>query len=838
MACKSEDLPLAGTKRFRFQDTFVGEVTVANRLFNIYSGLIALAIMTPFTALAAGPSCGRTLDKTALPVTHAGVTLYSRDSEIQQTTQSDEAGRYCFAKIPRGEYLLQAEAPGLKLTNALPVTVSDGTQALPDLTLEITPESVQVTVTAAGFPQSASETSKQLDVVNAGEAAAQGRDSLVDSLELVPGLRIAQQGGPGSFATIQIRGLRTFDTSILVDGMRLRDVSATQGSANSFLSDLWFADTTRVEVLQGAGASLYGTNAIGGVVNMVTDQGGGSFHGDVDVQGGMLGEVLGKVHLAGGIRNRLFYSAGFGHVDVTQGVEGIAPYRNTGGLGSLEYVAAPTLRIGGRVIGAGTFGQLQDDSIPLPPVTNSAGAISAIPLPVSQIPAAVNSITAGLPFYSGNATYIPGYGDSDDYRVVQFISTLAYLEHQILPNLHYRINFQDLSTNRNYVNGPDGLGYQPFDRTSTKYNSRTDTANATVEWQPVHSQLISGGYEFERESYSSPSYTGQVPVFLSSTNALQSSNTAFVQDQTKLLGDRLQISLSGRWQAFDLSAPGFSGIFPVYASASATAPPSAFTGDASLAYFLRSTNTKFRSHVGNAYRAPSLYERFGTYFDGSSFSAYGDPRLAPERAISIDGGFDQYLAAGKIKISASYFYTRLQETIAYDPGILINPANDPYGRFGGYYNTPGGIARGVEVSAEAKLPLGILARAGWTYTNSIDRISEYSDGQLQTPGIWPESFTFMVMKSFGRHWDTSVDFLGGSHYLSPQFNSLPPYNVLAYSFDGPHKLNLSVGYSQPLTERMKLRIYVRLQNLTNQEYFEAGFPTAGFVAKGGVQLSF
>jgi iron complex outermembrane receptor protein len=276
----------------------------------------------------------------------------------------------------------------------------------------------------------------------------------------------------------------------------------------------------------------------------------------------------------------------------------------------------------------------------------------------------------------------------------------------------------------------------------------------------------------------------------------------------------------------------------VYASASATSPPSAFTGDASLAYFVRSTNTKFRSHIGNAYRAPSLYERFGTYFYGSSFSAYGDPRLSPERAISMDFGFDQYFASDKIKISASYFYTRLQETIGYDPGILINPTTDPYGRYGGYYNTPGGLARGVEVSAEAKLRRRIIVRAGYTYTSSIDRISQYSDGQLQTPGIWPQTFSLIVMKSFGKHWDTSVDFLAGSRFLFPLYNSLPPYNVLAYSFAGPRKVNATVGYTHPLSERMKLRIYARLENLANQTYSEDGFPTPGFVAKGGVQFSF
>lgn len=802
---------------------------------------LAAAMVSACTSPAwpADSICGRTFDAAALPVPRVTVTLYSRDSNFQTTVQSDSSGQYCIDRIPSGDYLLQAVAPSLGMTSPQSLRITKDLRTLPDLSLGPLPVANSVTVTAGGIAQSPAETSKQLDVVSATEATIEGRDSLVDALNEVPGLRVSQAGGPGSFANIQIRGLRTFDTSILVDGMRLRDVSGTQADASSFLSDLWFADTDRVEVLQGAGASLYGTNAMGGVVNLITDHGGGNFHGDVDLQGGMLGQLLGRVHLAGGaFRNRLFYSAGFGHIDVTSGVQGNGPYRNSGGAGSLEYVPTSRLHLGARVLGAGIYGQLDDDPVPIPPSTPTNAAIPAVPLPAGQIPAAVASLEAGVPFSFGNATFIPAYGDPDNYRTVQFVSTLAWLEHQITPDLHYRLSIQDLPTYRDYVNGPLGLGDQPLERTATKYNSRTDTADAAVQWHPVHSQLVSAGYEFERETYSSPSYTGQTPVLLSSTTALQSSNSVFAQDQTTLFQDRLQVSLSGRWQGFDLSAPAFSGVFPVYASAAAVSPPGAFTGDASLAWFVRGANTKFRSHVGNAYRAPSLYERFGTYFDGSTFSAYGDPRLSPERSVSMDVGFDQYFSRDTARLTATWFYTRLQETIAYDPGNLITPATDPYGRYGGYYNTPGGIARGVEISGEAKLPRRILIRAGWTYTNSIDRISEYSNGLLQTPRIFPETFTFTVMKPFGKHWDTAFDFLAGSDFLFQLYNALPPYDALAYSFKGPRKANLSIGYTQPLGERLKLRIYTRLENLLNQDYFEDGFLTPGFVARGGVQVTF
>ena len=82
-------------------------------------------------------------------------------------------------------------------------------------------------------------------------------------------------------------------------------------------------------------------------------------------------------------------------------------------------------------------------------------------------------------------------------------------------------------------------------------------------------------------------------------------------------------------------------------------------GDGSAAYFVRQTGTKFRAHVGRGYRAPSLYERFGSGFDSFfGYSAYGDPRLEPERTITFDAGMEQTFARGKARASATYFYAR------------------------------------------------------------------------------------------------------------------------------------------------------------------------------------
>jgi outer membrane receptor protein involved in Fe transport len=280
-----------------------------------------------------------------------------------------------------------------------------------------------------------------------------------------------------------------------------------------------------------------------------------------------------------------------------------------------------------------------------------------------------------------------------------------------------------------------------------------------------------------------------------------------------------------------LSTPEFLGTVPVYAGASAIGPPNAYTADVSAAYFARRSGTKIRSHAGNGYRKPSLYELFGTSFTGSSFTAYGDPRLKPERSVAIDGGIDQYFASDRLRLSASYFYTRLQQVIVFDSSGLINAKTDPFGRSSGYRNTGGGMARGVEISAEARPIRSTSVKMSYTYTNARDRYSEFVDGALQIPRITPNSFSMVVLQQFGRHVDASFAFLAASDYLYQ-------LSRRTFIFPGPRQATVSAGYTRSLSERLSLRIYGRINNLSDQTYYEDGFRTPGRWATSGLTFSF
>jgi vitamin B12 transporter len=773
---------------------------------------------------------GLVTDSSGAVVQHATIKLHSRLTAGTFAANTDNQGAYSLT-VPKGSYLLEADAPGLHLTRQAASLDVSSPLDLP-LQLSAGPVNTSIEITATGTPQLPDETAKAVDFIGRAELDQRGVGSAAEALREVPGLRVEQRGGPGFYTTIQTRGLRTFDTAVLIDGMRFRDVGATQGDASSFLTDLLLVDTGRIEVLRGAGSSIYGTNAIGGVINLVTDSGGGAFHGSITADGGGLGEFRGLARFGGGTRdNRLHYSAGFGHQNVTKGVGDEGRYRNTTGNGLVDYSIRPGLTLSGRLLATDVYGQLYQTASAAPAATLPAsGYITAAALPDSQIGLAEQR----QPYALSGATFIPALGDSDYFRTARFISSLLSLQQQISTSLSYRVSYQALLSNRDVVNGPLGAGSQPAFRTSSEYNGRIDTLRAQANYVAGAHQLLSAGYEFEREYFDSPASDNNpnpAKQINSRTQTAEKSHTFDAQDQIRLLHDRLQISLSGRVQQFSLDQPVFLGSVPVYAGISAISPPNAYTADASVAYFLRSSGTKIRSHGGNGYRKPSLYELFGTTFSGSTFTAYGDPRLTPERTIAIDGGIDQYFASDRLRLSATYFYTRLQEVVVFDSSGLIKPATDPFGRSSGYRNTGGALSRGAELSVEIRPHPSTRIKTSYTYTNARSRYSEFVDGTLQIPRTPPHSFSAVILQQFGRHVDVSVDFLAASDYLYQ-------LSRRTFVFPGPRQAGISAGYSRQVTDRVTMRLYGKVRNLSNQTFYEDGYRTPGRWATGGVTFSF
>jgi len=654
---------------------------------------------------------------------------------------------------------------------------------------------------------------------------------------LAPGLRVVQLGGPGAYTSIRMRGLRDQDTAVLIDGLRLRDPSATQGDASALVEDLLFTDTNRVEVLHGSGSSLYGTDAIGGVINVITDEGGGRTRGNVLVEGGSLGTFRGRALVSGGA-GRLQYSLGATETDIASGVGGEAPYRDGGAQGSVTFHLSPSVRLIARFFGGDSFGKVLGE----PAILGSPSGLGIVDA-VSVSPALARLYNGGAPISglaTGSATFIPAPDNPDGTRAARFLDATLRLEGQASPDLAYSVSYQLLSDGRRYGDGPAGAGYQPDGNTRSLYDGRTQTLNAEAHYRLGRFNLLSGGYELEYETYAYDNSDQSDPAVDSGANVTEHSHTIFAQDQAQFLGGRLQLSGAVRAQFFTLDTPQFVPLASApYQGIGFPAPPSAYTGDGSAAYFFQKTGTKLRAHVGRGYRAPSLYERFGAGFDPVyGYSVYGDPRLKPEHSIGLDAGADQTFWSGRLQASASYFYTWLENVIGFDTSGIVNPATDPYGRSIGYFNTRGGISRGVELSAAVAPARSLKITTAYAYANAIERRPVVGD-VLRSFAIPRSQFSMLATERPTSRLLLTGDTLASTNYLAPIYaDFVTSFATQTYRFAGMHKVNVGASYRIPLNEYQALRLFVRAENIINQTYFESGFLTAGRTAHAGVEFEF
>ncbi|HEX8633569.1 MAG TPA: TonB-dependent receptor [Pyrinomonadaceae bacterium] len=787
---------------------------------------------------------GRVIDAREAGVAGAIVTLHARAPQVRRLTAvTDAGGAYRFEGLIAGEYLIEADARGFAPAVAQKVRVERGQTTTLDLALEVAGVRAEVVVTAADTPQPVDEVSKAVTVIGARELEERNEHSIPEALRVVPGLRVQQLGGPGALLTIKTRGLRNQDTAVTIDGLRFRDPSSPQGDASGYLSELHATNVSRVEVLRGSGSSLYGTNAIGGVVNIITDEGGGRTRGSLLAEGGGLGLFRGRAQIAGGTgTNRVAYSAGVSHLNVARGIDGDDAARTTSGQGRVLFRLLPTATLSARLYAADSFAQLNEDARPVVGAALPPGVVRAVPLARAELRRFENG-TPDFQLTNGAATFIPSTNDPDAARATRFFSGALLYTQRPTESFGYTISYQGNAMRGAFYDGGAGTGFEPFGTTRADFDGRVHTLNARADFRPGRAHLITAGYEFERERFLNRSLTSFAPADDYSVDVAERSHTFFIQDQVRLLDDRLQLSAAFRTQRFALARPQLA---PTAASPFAgfnfDSPPNAYTGDGSIAYSFRTKGTKLRAHVGNGYRSPSLYERFGSFydprpFDGSAprFSAFGDPRLRPERSIAFDAGLDQTFAGTRARASATYFYTRLQEVIAFDFTGLVG-LDDPFGRSGGYVNTRGGLARGVELSLDAAPAPALDLRAAYTYTNADERTPRVGN-VIRSFAIPDHQFSLTATQRVGRRLWFNFDLTTSSDYLAPVFNPSTFGNVV-YRFDGILKADAGANYTWPLAESRSLRFFGYVENLFGREYFENGFRTPGRTGKAGAQFSF
>jgi vitamin B12 transporter len=130
-----------------------------------------------------------------------------------------------------------------------------------------------IVVTAARAPQQLDQLTADVTVIGPEEIARAGAQGLVDLLQRQPGVQIVTSGGPGSTTSVFLRSANANQTLVLIDGLRVSSSSTGTTPFEAIPLD----QIDHIEILRGPAASLYGADAIGGVIQVFTRNGAGTF---------------------------------------------------------------------------------------------------------------------------------------------------------------------------------------------------------------------------------------------------------------------------------------------------------------------------------------------------------------------------------------------------------------------------------------------------------------------------------------------------------------------------------------------------------------------------------
>jgi len=231
----------------------------------LLSLLVSAVLAVP---VLAAPLKGRVLDPDGRPVPGATVIL-SADGRVLSTTVTDMAGAFEIEAPDRSGLEVRIALAGFRSAPREIDAAAGAAADLGDIHLAVSAISESVVVSAAQVDMSLSRTSSSVTVITGEELEARQVHSVADALRSVPGLTITATGGPGAVTGAFPRGGESNFTLVYVD-----DVPVTSFGGEFDFGHLGTENVERIEVVRGPQSALFGSNAIGAVVRVVTRRGG------------------------------------------------------------------------------------------------------------------------------------------------------------------------------------------------------------------------------------------------------------------------------------------------------------------------------------------------------------------------------------------------------------------------------------------------------------------------------------------------------------------------------------------------------------------------------------
>jgi len=243
--------------------------------------------------------------------------------------------------------LLLAVAPGAAAEEAWADPSGGGRGADPARSADLPPPPVHrldsVVVSATRVETPASEVASSVTILDGEALRRQQHHLVVDALRQVPGVDVRQSGGPGRQTSVFLRGADSDHTLVLLDGVELNDPSTP--NRLPILEHLTLDNVERIEVLRGPQSGVWGSDAIGGVIHIVTRTGEGSPSGTLSAEGGSFASSRTRFDVAGStgalryaLAGSFFDTEGFSAVEAGEEDDG---YRNATGSARFTLALGP-----------------------------------------------------------------------------------------------------------------------------------------------------------------------------------------------------------------------------------------------------------------------------------------------------------------------------------------------------------------------------------------------------------------------------------------------------------------------------------------------------------------
>jgi vitamin B12 transporter len=471
----------------------------------------------------------------------------------------------------------------------------------------IVPLQHEIVVTATRLDTPLREIASSVTVLTRTELERTGKTSVLEAVGDAVGLAVIRNGGPGSASSVIMRGANSEHVLVLLDGVPLND--PINPSRSFDLAHLTLDGVERIEILRGPQSPLYGSDALGGVINILTAKGSGRPALQLRASAGSYGTVAGSADIRG--------SNGPFHYAFSLSRE------STGGVSAADSTLA---------------GNTEKDGYRNWTVSGRAGFALAGGTEIDLTVRGVSARTA-IDAFGG------AYGD-DPNSVQAYASGFVRVQGKMQlagGRWETKLGLSFTRSSRENDNPVDAS--HPFDSETAVYHS----SRARIDWQNNIflnvRHTISLGADLERESgdslYLSESAWGPYESAFPGRRADRAGLT--VQDQIRL--GRMFFATAGLRLDFH-SRTGASLTYRL-------APALVFD----------KTGTKLKATIGTAFKSPSLYQ---LYAPGTMWGPIGNEALRSEESLGWDAGVEQMLAGGAVILGLTRFHSDFRNLIDYD----------------------------------------------------------------------------------------------------------------------------------------------------------------------------